>query len=84
MAEKDFGLSHLKEFYPDLAGYLTAYESVATKVTASWAADYLERFRRAKIVDNYTEELKEIVEERNASAESFIIGTTRSRIVTIC
>lgn len=71
MAEKDFGLSHLKEFYPDLAGYLTAYESVATKVTASWAADYLERFRRAKIVDNYTEELKEIVEERNASAESF-------------
>ncbi len=70
-AEKDFGLSYLKEFYPDLAGYLTAYESVATKVTASWAADYLERFRRAKMVDNYTEELKEIVEERNASAESF-------------
>lgn len=70
-SEKDFGFSYLKEFYPDLAGYLTAYESVATKVTVSWAADYLERFRRAKMVDNYTEELKEIVEERNASAESF-------------
>ena len=70
-SEKDFGFSYLKEFYPDLAGYLTAYESVATKVTVSWATDYLERFRRAKMVDNYTEELKEIVEERNASAESF-------------
>ena len=70
-SEKDFGFSYLKEFYPDLAGYLTAYESVATKVTVSWAADYLERLRRAKMVDNYTEELKEIVEERNASAESF-------------
>lgn len=71
MAEKDFGLSHLKDFYPDLTGYLTPFEAVATKVPASWVADYLQQFRRAKMADNYTDELKAIVDERNASADSF-------------
>lgn len=70
-AEKDFNFSHLKDYYPDLAGYLTPFEAVATKVSASWAADYLEQFRRAKIADNYTEELKTIVNECNANANSF-------------
>lgn len=70
-AEKDFCFSHLKEYYPDLAGYLTPFEAVATKVSASWAADYLELFCRAKIADNYTDELKAIVNEYNASADSF-------------
>ncbi|MCD8290138.1 MAG: BREX-4 system phosphatase PglZ [Prevotella sp.] len=70
-AEKDFGFSQLKEFYPDLTGYLTPFEAVATKVPVSWVANYLEQYRRAKMVDNYTDELKSIVDERNASAESF-------------
>lgn len=70
-AEKDFGLSDLKEYYPDLTGYLTPFEAVATKVPAPWVTDYLQLFRRAKMADNYTDELKAIVNERNASADSF-------------
>lgn len=70
-AEKDFDLSHLKEYYPDLTGYLTPFEAVETKVPALWAADYLRQFRWAKMADNYTDELKNIVDERNASADSF-------------
>ncbi len=70
-AEKEFGLSQLKEFYPDFFGYLTPFEAVATRVPVSWVANYLEQYRRAKMVDYYTDELKYIVNERNANAESF-------------
>ena len=70
-SDKDFGISSLKEYYPDLAGYLTPFDAVSTKVPASWAADYLEKYRSAKIADNYTYELKTILDKRNASADSF-------------
>lgn len=83
-AEKDFGLSHLKDFYPDLTGYLTPFEAVATKVPASWVADYLQQFRRAKwpIITPMSSKLLWMSVTQVQTL--FIIGTTRFKTVMTC
>ena len=69
--QKDFGLSHIQEYFPELYGYLTPFETLSIKQSQSWASEYLNQFRAAKIKDTITDTLADLLKQRNVSAESF-------------
>lgn len=66
-----FGLSHLKEFYPDLHAYLDAKDNSIYNPEALWISDYFKAYRKAKIKDTYTDEIKSFIEAYNANEASF-------------
>lgn len=70
-AEKDFGLSHVKDYFPELYGYLTQFETLPVKFGQSWIPEYFNQYRTAKIKDVVTESLTNLLQERNGSAQSF-------------
>lgn len=70
-ADKDFGLNHVQEYFPDLAGYLTPFETLPIKLEQPWVSEYFNQFRSAKIKDVLTDCVKAMVLERNASEQSF-------------
>lgn len=69
--QKDFGLSHIQEYFPELYGYLTPFETLSIKQSQSWASEYFNQFRAAKIKDAITDTLADLLKQRNVSAESF-------------
>ena len=69
--QKDFGLSHIQEYFPELYGYLTPFETLSIKQSQSWASEYFNQFRAAKIKDTITDTLADLLKQRNVSAESF-------------
>ena len=69
--QKDFGLSHIQEYFPELYGYLTPFETLSIKQIQSWASEYFNQFRAAKIKDTITDTLADLLKQRNVSAESF-------------
>ena len=69
--QKDFGLSHIQEYFPELYGYLTPFETLSIKQSQSWASEYFNQFRAAKIKDTITDTLADLLKQRNVSAASF-------------
>ncbi len=69
--QKDFGLSHIQKYFPELYGYLTPFETLSIKQSQSWASEYFNQFRAAKIKDTITDTLADLLKQRNVSAESF-------------
>lgn len=70
-SEEDFGVSHLKEFYPDLHAYLTTNDNSAFCPGAEWLSDYFKAYREAKIKDTFTDDVKTFIDTYNASDASF-------------
>lgn len=70
-SDNDFGVSHLKEFYPDLHAYLTTNDNSAFRPGAEWLSDYFKAYREAKIMDTYTDDVKTFIDTYNASDASF-------------
>lgn len=70
-AEKDFGLNHLKEFYPDLYAYLTPVTTSQFRPGAEWLADYFNHYRQAKVKDVYSDKIGALIKNHNASESSF-------------
>jgi hypothetical protein len=58
-------LSKLQIVYPDFAVYLSDYKY------DSWANDYIQAYKHARSIDRYTDEIKKIIAEKNASEKSF-------------
>lgn len=70
-SDDDFGVSHLKEFYPDLHAYLTTNDNSAFCPGAEWLSDYFKAYREAKIKDTFTDDVKTFIDTYNASDASF-------------
>lgn len=70
-SEQDFGMKHLKEFYPDLYAYLNATDNSIYRPGAEWLADYFKAYREAKVKDIYTDEVRAFIETKNASDKEF-------------
>jgi hypothetical protein len=58
-------LSELQKIYPDFATYMNDLK------LDSWANTYIQAYKNAKIEDKYSDEIKNIVEEKNANENSF-------------
>lgn len=55
--------------YEDLRDYLS--EDDISLTTDEWVLDYISKYKRAKIKDSLTEELKALVSEKNANKNAF-------------
>lgn len=58
-------LSELQNIYPDFAAYMNDLK------LDSWTNTYIQSYKKAKIEDKYTDEIKNIVAEKNANENSF-------------
>lgn len=70
-SNKDFGLSQLKDFYPDLYAYLTTIDDSYYRPGAEWLSDYFNAYREAKVRDIYTDKIKTFIDSYNANDSSF-------------
>jgi hypothetical protein len=70
-AEKDFGISELKIFYPDLYYYLQSVEPLRQTTAQRWITSYLQAYRQAKIKDVYTSEIKALITKYNQDEKNF-------------
>lgn len=70
-SDNDFGMSHLKEFYPDLHAYLAANDNSFYRQGAEWLSDYFKAYREAKIKDSYTDDIKSFIGTYNESDATF-------------
>lgn len=70
-SDDEFGLKHIKEFYPDLYAYLAPTSAQIYKPGAEWLASYFEAYRHAKVNDDYTDSIREFIETKNASEATF-------------
>ena len=63
--DRKLSLSKLQNIYPDFAAYLSdnKYDS--------WANNYIQLYKQAKIEDKYTDEIKNFITEKNANETSF-------------
>lgn len=58
-------LSKLQNIYPDLAAYMNDLK------LDSWVNTYIQAYKKAKIEDKYTDEIKRIMADKNANENSF-------------
>jgi hypothetical protein len=58
-------IADLERLYPDFVAYLS------DSAFDSWANDYIQSYKTAKINDRYTEEIKNLIAEKNANEKSF-------------
>jgi hypothetical protein len=58
-------LSELQNSYPDFAAYMNDLK------LDGWANKYIQAYKNAKIEDKYSDEIKNIVDEKNANENSF-------------
>jgi hypothetical protein len=58
-------LSELQNIYPDFAAYMNDLK------LDSWANTYIQAYKKAKIEDKHSDEIKNIVAEKNANENSF-------------
>lgn len=70
-SDNDFGMSHLKEFYPDLHAYLAANDNSFYHQGAEWLSDYFKAYREAKIKDSFTDDIKSFISTYNESDTTF-------------
>lgn len=70
-SDKDFGLSQIKEYFPELAGYLMPFDAFHIQQPIPWAIEYLRVFREAKISDTYSDQIKDFIHAKNASEQTF-------------
>lgn len=70
-SDEEFGLRHLKEFYPDLYAYLSASDNSVYRQGAEWVAEYFKAYREAKVKDAYTPEVRTFIDTYNADDSQF-------------
>jgi hypothetical protein len=62
----------LEKLYPDFFAYLTnCHCGLDPQSPNSWAKDYIQSYKQAKIEDKYTDEIKKYIAEKNATEETF-------------
>ncbi len=70
-SDNDFGMSQLKEFYPDLYVYLAANDNSYYRPGAEWLFDYFKSYREAKVKDTYTDNVRTFIDRYNANDSTF-------------
>lgn len=61
----------IEKIYPEFAAYITTTRPSHFRVETTWCVDYLEDYKKAKLLDKYTEEIAQHIAEKNESAKSF-------------
>lgn len=60
-------IDRIKDFFPDLYYYLLP----SVGVSQQWIIDYFDQYKSSKIHNKYTDEVQDVIKEKNASAVTF-------------
>ena len=61
----------IESIYPEFAAYITTTKPSHFRVENTWCIDYIEKYKKAKLLDRYSEEITQYIAERNESAKTF-------------
>ena len=61
----------VESFYPEFAAYITTTKPSHFRVENTWCIDYFEKYKNAKLLDKYSEEISQYITEKNESANTF-------------
>jgi hypothetical protein len=61
----------VENIYPEFAAYITSTKPSHFRVENTWCIDYFEEYKKAKLLDKYTEEIVQYISEKNESAKTF-------------
>jgi len=65
-------LSELQNRYPDFASYMAdCHCGLVPQSPEYWVNNYIQAYKKAKVNDNYTDEIKNYIAEKNANEASF-------------
>lgn len=70
ISKGEVGAEQIKSFFPDLCHYLDASLGAGAS-GEDWIADYIAEYRKAKVANKYTDALKAMIKEHNASEAAF-------------
>ena len=66
-----YSFDRLSKQYPDLASYLSMFNVDGVKDDVKWVLDYLSEYRQAKLKDEYTTRITNLITRYNKDAETF-------------
>lgn len=69
VGQGNFSIGDVKPFYPDLYQYMQ--DVAAIPPDKQWVADYIAKYKQAKIANKYTEEIQQAINERNSNSMVF-------------
>ncbi|MDY6301297.1 MAG: BREX-4 system phosphatase PglZ [Bacteroidales bacterium] len=70
LGQKHITIKELADFYPDL--YYYANESIGLSAgVPEWVNTYFEQYKKAKLSNRYTQEMKDLIASRNESESAF-------------
>lgn len=69
-AKGKIGVGQLQAFFPDLYSYLSEPVGVTSGIEG-WMKDYFAAYKRAKVGNAYTDEIKALIREHNADEVTF-------------
>ena len=61
----------VEDIYPEFAAYITNTKPSHFRIENTWCVDYIEEYKKAKLLDRYTEEITHYIAEKNESAKTF-------------
>ena len=61
----------IKRFFPEFEAYTTSIKPSHFRVENNWCIDYIAEYKRAKLVDKYTDSIANYISELNESAKTF-------------
>lgn len=61
----------VKTTYPELEAYLKDTKPSSFAVDTQWCFEYLHEYKKAKLLDAYTNEIATFIKERNATSKTF-------------
>ena len=59
------------KIYPEFAAYITTNKPSHFRAENTWCIDYFEEYKKAKLLDKYTEKIAQFITEKNESAKTF-------------
>lgn len=64
-------INAVENIYPEFAAYITTIKPSHFRIENTWCIDYFEEYKKAKLLDKYTEEITQFIAEKNESAKTF-------------
>lgn len=61
----------IDEIYPEFAAYINSVKPSHFRIENQWSIEYIAEYKKAKLIDKYSEEIAGYISQKNESAKTF-------------
>jgi hypothetical protein len=61
----------INEIYPEFAAYINSVKPSHFRIENQWSIEYIAEYKKAKLIDKYTEDIADYISQKNESAKTF-------------